>query len=69
MPARGLPGVKVRMNLQTGAGKGEAVCTFFTNTAATYGVRFDTSFLIILVLTIIQATNAISFIHSSLVNP
>ena len=44
MPARGLPGEKVRMNLQTGAGKGVGARMFFTNPAEIYGIRFDTSF-------------------------
>ena len=43
--------------------------TFFTNLVTTYGTRFDKSFLNTLVLTIIRATDAGSFIHGSLVNP
>ena len=42
--AVGLPGEKVQVNLQTGAGKGAGARTFFTNPEATYGIRFDTSF-------------------------
>ena len=53
MPARGLSVEKVRVNLQTGAGEGADARTFFTNPAVTYGIRFDTSFLNTLVLTII----------------
>ena len=44
MPPRGLPGEKLWVNLQMGTGKGAGAHIFFTNYAATYGVRFDTSF-------------------------
>ena len=67
MPARGLPGEKVRVNLQTGTCKGAGPRNIFYQPSANLS-RFDTSFLNTLVLTIIQATNVVSFIHSSLVN-
>ena len=48
-----------------GMGKGVGDVMFFNNLVA----HFDTSFLNTLVLTIIRATDAVSFIHSSLMNP
>ena len=51
-PAHGLVGEKVWVNLQTDTDKGAGARKFLTNPAATYGVRFDTSFLNTLLLTI-----------------
>ena len=63
MPARGLLGETVRVNLQTGTGASWVPVTFFTNPV---GTRFNTSFLNTLILTIVQATDPALFIHSSL---
>ena len=68
MPARGLPGKKVRVNLQTGACKGAGARNVLHQTGANLWCPFYTSFLNTLVLTIIRATDVVSFIHSSLVN-
>ena len=72
MPTHGLPGEIVLVSLQTGVGKGAGANTFFTNPVVTYGVRFVTSFLNTLVFyspLYELRTNAVSLIHSSLVNP
>ena len=68
MPARGLPGEKVRVNLQTGACKGAGARNVLHQPGANLWRPFYTSFLNTLVLTIIRATDVVSFIHSSLVN-
>ena len=66
IPAHGSPGEKVQVNLQTGVGKGPGAGNILHQPSMNLCARFDTN---ILVLTIIQTTHAVSFIHSSLVNP
>ena len=66
MPAHGSLGEKVRVNSQTGTGKSAGA----RNVSHQPGVNLWHPFRYnILILTIIQATDTVSFIHSSLVNP
>ena len=63
MTARGLPGEKEQVNLQTGAGKGAGACDVLHQPGRH---PFRSSFLNTLKLTVVQATFAALFIHGSL---
>ena len=65
MPARGLPGEHTWVNLQTGAGLGAGARN--QHSSPTPGTHFDqVSYINTLILTIVRATFAALFIHSSL---